>query len=161
MNTPRAYSIVPIAPSHNTGTPVNSLATPADSALVLNTASSILLSSLIPHPKPRPQLAPNHSAAAASNISTNRVWRSVCYTQMYSNRRINTPQRSGLELFTLKNRSLASQFFSAQTLCGVIIALVTLGLASCGQRYYKFPAYTYANRPIPPSKIDSRVLVGI
>lgn len=79
----------------------------------------------------------------------------------HRNRRINTPQRSGLELFTLKNRSLASQFFSAQTLCGVIIALVTLGLASCSQRYYKFPAYTYANRPIPPSKIDSRVLVGI
>jgi hypothetical protein len=66
-----------------------------------------------------------------------------------------------LELFTLKNRSLVSQFFSAQTLCGVIIALVTLGLASCGQRYYKFPQYTYANRPIPPSKIDSRVLVGV
>jgi len=61
----------------------------------------------------------------------------------------------------LKNRSLVSRFFSAQTLCGVIIALVSLGLSSCGQRYYKFPAYTYANRPIPPSKIDSRVLVGV
>jgi len=61
----------------------------------------------------------------------------------------------------LKNRSLVSQFFSAQTLCGLIIALATLGLSSCGQRYYKFPAYTYANRPIPPSKIDSRVMVSI
>jgi hypothetical protein len=66
-----------------------------------------------------------------------------------------------LELFTLKNRSLVSKFFCAQTLCGLLIALATLGLSSCGQRYYKFPAYTYANRPIPPSKIDSRVLVGI
>jgi hypothetical protein len=66
-----------------------------------------------------------------------------------------------LELFTLKNRSLVSQFFTAQTLCGLIIALATLGLSSCGQRYYKFPAYTYANRPIPPSKIDSRVMVSI
>lgn len=61
----------------------------------------------------------------------------------------------------MKNRSLVSQFFSAQTLCGLIIALATLGLSSCGQRYYKFPAYTYANRPIPPSKIDSRVMVSI
>jgi hypothetical protein len=66
-----------------------------------------------------------------------------------------------LELFTLKNRSLVSQSFFAQTLCGLLIAFATLGLSSCGQRYYKFPAYTYANRPIPPSKIDSRVLVGI
>jgi hypothetical protein len=66
-----------------------------------------------------------------------------------------------LELFTLKNRSLVSKLFSAQTLCGLLIAFVALGLSSCGQRYYKFPAYTYAGRPIPPSKIDSRVLVGI
>ncbi|HEY6376176.1 MAG TPA: hypothetical protein VIX90_11700 [Edaphobacter sp.] len=61
----------------------------------------------------------------------------------------------------MKNRSLVSKFFCAQTLCGLLIAIATLGLSSCGQRYYKFPAYTYANRPIPPSKIDSRVLVGI
>ena len=61
----------------------------------------------------------------------------------------------------MKNRSLVSQSFFAQTLCGLLIAFATLGLASCGQRYYKFPAYTYANRPIPPSKIDSRVMVGI
>ena len=61
----------------------------------------------------------------------------------------------------MKNRSLVSQSFFAQTLCGLLIAIATLGLSSCGQRYYKFPAYTYANRPIPPSKIDSRVLVGI
>ena len=61
----------------------------------------------------------------------------------------------------MKNRSLVTKFFSAQTLCGLLIAFATLGLASCGQRYYKFPAYTYANRPIPPSKIDSRVMVGV
>jgi hypothetical protein len=44
MNTPRAYSIVPIAPSHSTGPPVNNLATPAESAFVLNTASDIIFS---------------------------------------------------------------------------------------------------------------------
>jgi hypothetical protein len=65
-----------------------------------------------------------------------------------------------LELFTLKNRSVVTRYFSAQLLCGLLIAIATLGLASCGQRYYKFPQYTYANRPIPPSKLDSRVLVG-
>jgi hypothetical protein len=66
-----------------------------------------------------------------------------------------------LELFTLKNRSLVSQFFSAQTLCGILIAFATLGLASCGQRYYKFPAFTFANRPIPPSQLSNRVMVGV
>jgi hypothetical protein len=66
-----------------------------------------------------------------------------------------------LELFTLKNRSLVSKFFSAQTLCGLLIALATLGLSSCGQRYYKFPTFTFANRPIPPSKLSNRVMVGI
>ena len=66
-----------------------------------------------------------------------------------------------LELFTLKNRSVFTQYFCAQTLCGLLIAIATLGLASCGQRYYKFPQYTYANRPIPPSQLDSRVMASV
>jgi hypothetical protein len=60
----------------------------------------------------------------------------------------------------LKNRFL-SQSFCAQFFCGLLIAVVTLGLASCGTRYYKFPQYTFANRPIPPSKLDSRVMVAL
>jgi hypothetical protein len=66
-----------------------------------------------------------------------------------------------LELFTLKNRSVVTKSFCAQVLCGLLIAISTLGLASCGQRYYKFPQYTYANRPIPPSKLSNRVMVGL
>jgi hypothetical protein len=66
-----------------------------------------------------------------------------------------------LESFTLKNRSPLAQSFCAQFLCGLLIAIVTLGLASCGQNLYKFPQYTFANRPIPPSKLANRVMVGI
>jgi hypothetical protein len=60
----------------------------------------------------------------------------------------------------LKNRFL-SQSFCAQFFCGLLIAVATLGIASCGTRYYKFPEYTFANRPIPPSKLDTRVLVSL
>ena len=61
----------------------------------------------------------------------------------------------------MKNRSLLSQSFCAQLLCGLLLAVVAFGLSSCGVRYYKFPTYTFANRPVPPSKLDSRVMVGL
>ena len=61
----------------------------------------------------------------------------------------------------MKNRSVLFQSFCAQILCGLVIAVVTLGIASCGTRYYKFPQYTFANRPVPPSKLDTRVMVGL
>lgn len=61
----------------------------------------------------------------------------------------------------MKNRSFLSQSFCAQFFCGLLIAAVTVGLASCGTRYYKFPEFTFANRPIPPSKLDTRVMVGL
>lgn len=34
-------------------------------------------------------------------------------------------------------------------------------LCSCGPQYYKFPQYTFANRPIPPSQLANRVMVSI
>ncbi|HEV2647295.1 MAG TPA: hypothetical protein VGU46_13100 [Acidobacteriaceae bacterium] len=49
-------------------------------------------------------------------------------------------------------------------LCAVLIALVTAGLSSCHSAsyyYYKFPADTYAGRPIPPSKLAQRVMIGV
>lgn len=61
----------------------------------------------------------------------------------------------------MKNRSPFTHSFCAQIFCGLLIAVVTLGLSSCGVRYYKFPQYTFANRPVPPSKLDTRVLVGV
>ena len=60
----------------------------------------------------------------------------------------------------MKNRFL-SQSVCAQFFCGLFLAVITLGLTSCGTRYYKFPTYTFANRPVPPSKLSTRVLVSL
>jgi hypothetical protein len=38
---------------------------------------------------------------------------------------------------------------------------VTLALSSCAQRIYVIPEYTFAGRPVPPSLLLERVLVGI
>lgn len=40
------------------------------------------------------------------------------------------------------------------------LTVVALALSACGVRYYKFPEYTFAGRPIPPSKFAYRVLVS-
>jgi hypothetical protein len=97
-----------------------------------------------------------------------------------------------LELSTLKNRSLfvrgadAQSFLSpspeahsmhlstatpkvvrggvSQKLCGLLLALATLGICSCHSAsyyYYKFPAENYAGRPVPPSKLAQRVMIGV
>jgi len=49
-------------------------------------------------------------------------------------------------------------------LCGILIALSSLGLCSCHSAsyyYYKFPEYNYAGRPVPPSKLAQRVMIGV
>lgn len=87
----------------------------------------------------------------------------LCYTQRIAVARINTPQRSGWSLSTLKNRSLFAQSLSSQLLCGLLIAIASLALSSCHSAdyyYYKFPQYTFANRPVPPSKLAQRVMVS-
>lgn len=61
----------------------------------------------------------------------------------------------------MKNRSPLTHSFCAQFFCGLVIAVVTLGLSSCGVRYYKFPQFPFANRPVPPSKLSTRVLVSL
>jgi hypothetical protein len=51
-----------------------------------------------------------------------------------------------------------------KTVCGLLLALSTLGLSSCHSAsyyYYKFPEYTYAGRPVPPSKLANRVMIGV
>ena len=48
-----------------------------------------------------------------------------------------------------------------RVLCCGLLAAVSLGLTSCGVRYYKVPQYTFANRPVPPSLLLNRVLVSI
>ena len=66
-----------------------------------------------------------------------------------------------LELFTLKNRSSFAKSFRSQCFSAIVIVLATLGLSSCGQQYYRFPQYTFADRPIPPSQLANRVMVSV
>jgi len=76
----------------------------------------------------------------------------------------NTPQRSGWSSLPLKNRSLFSQSFRAQIFCGLLIAFVAVGLTSChSDNYYayKFPEFTFANRPVPPSLLANRVMIAV
>jgi hypothetical protein len=61
----------------------------------------------------------------------------------------------------LKNRSLFAQSLRAQVVCGLLIAAATLGLTACGPYYYKFPQFTFANRPIPPSLLANRVMISV
>jgi hypothetical protein len=64
----------------------------------------------------------------------------------------------------LTNRSLFAQSFRAQIICGLLVAFATAGLTSChSSNYlaYKFPTFTFANRPIPPSLLANRVMVAV
>jgi hypothetical protein len=61
----------------------------------------------------------------------------------------------------LTNRSVFTKSLRAQIFCGLLLAATTLGIIACGQPYYQFPVYTFANRPIPPSLLSNRVLVGV
>ena len=49
-------------------------------------------------------------------------------------------------------------------ICGLLLAMSALGLSSCHSNayyYYKFPEYNYAGRPVPPSKLAQRVMIGV
>ncbi len=61
----------------------------------------------------------------------------------------------------MKNRSSFAKSFRGQCITGILIALATLGLTSCGQQFYRFPEYTFAGRPIPPSQLANRVMVSV
>ena len=52
----------------------------------------------------------------------------------------------------------------AQVFCGLLVAFATAGLTSChSSNYlaYKFPEFTFANRPVPPSLLANRVMIGV
>ena len=64
----------------------------------------------------------------------------------------------------MTNRSFFTQSLRAQILCGILIALATAGLTSChSSNYlaYKFPTFTFANRPVPPSLLANRVMIAV
>jgi hypothetical protein len=52
----------------------------------------------------------------------------------------------------------------AQVFCGLLVAFATAGLTSCHSSLYyayKFPEFTFANRPVPPSLLANRVMIGV
>jgi hypothetical protein len=54
--------------------------------------------------------------------------------------------------------------FGSRLFCGLLLALSSLALCSCHSAsyyYYKFPEYNYAGRPVPPSKLAQRVMIGV
>jgi hypothetical protein len=60
---------------------------------------------------------------------------------------------------TLKRRARSGSF-CWQVACGLLLAFATLTLSACKANYYKFPEYTYAGRPIPPSNLAERVMIS-
>ena len=49
-------------------------------------------------------------------------------------------------------------------ICGLLLAISALTLSSCHSNayyYYKFPEYNFAGRPVPPSKLAQRVMIGV
>src|ERR1700712_1598285 len=69
MNTPRLYSIVPIAPSHNTVPPAKSLATDSD-----NLSPQNFVSASQPIPPPYVQPRPRSTAVSRRSCSDGLVY---------------------------------------------------------------------------------------
>ena len=87
----------------------------------------------------------------------------------------NVPERrtARVGVVQLKNRSLSALVYGSKPgrfspgrfkqviVWSLMLVATTLGLTACGPYYYKFPVYTFANRPIPPSKLAERVLISV
>ena len=61
-------------------------------------------------------------------------------------------------------RSLFTKSSGARIFCGLLIAFAAASLTSCHSNNYlayKFPQYTFANRPVPPSLLANRVMVSV
>ncbi len=61
-------------------------------------------------------------------------------------------------------KSSGGGIFGFRLLCGLLLAVSSLALSSCHSAayyYYKFPEYNYAGRPVPPSKLAQRVMIGV
>ncbi len=66
-------------------------------------------------------------------------------------------------LFARPAKRISSPVFSLRR--GLLLALLTtvstLAIAGCGTNLYQFPEYNFAGRPVPPSKLSNRVMVGL
>ncbi|MDP9051331.1 MAG: hypothetical protein M3O31_11525 [Acidobacteriota bacterium] len=61
-------------------------------------------------------------------------------------------------------KALQSTGIGMRVLCVLLLAITALGVSSCHSAsyyYYKFPEYNYAGRPVPPSKLAQRVMIGV
>ena len=75
---------------------------------------------------------------------------------------------SSSEAFSIDNSAEADRVLRPSAgfrlVCGLLLAISALGLSSCHSNayyYYKFPEYTFAGRPVPPSKLAERVMIGV
>jgi len=62
------------------------------------------------------------------------------------------------------DKSSRRRLAGSRLVCGFLVALFAISLSSCHSAayyYYKFPQYNYAGRPIPPSKLAERVMIGV
>jgi hypothetical protein len=74
------------------------------------------------------------------------------------------PLRSGWSQLPFMNRSLFTKSLRTRVFSGLLIALATVSFTSCHSDNflaYKFPEFTFANRPVPPSLLANRVMVGV
>lgn len=77
---------------------------------------------------------------------------------------IQSSQTPSIHAAPIAEKSLQRPPVGLQIICGLLLALSTVGLGSCHSAsyyYYKFPEYNYAGRPIPPSKLAQRVMIGV
>jgi hypothetical protein len=66
--------------------------------------------------------------------------------------------------YPAEEKTLVGGTLGSRLLVVLLLALSTLSLCSCHSAsyyYYKFPEYTYAGRPVPPSKLAQRVMIGV
>lgn len=61
----------------------------------------------------------------------------------------------------MKKRSSLFRLLGTRSVLVLLLSAVALSLTACGPYYYKFPTYTFANRPVPPSKLANRVMVAV
>jgi hypothetical protein len=69
------------------------------------------------------------------------------------------PMSQASKLQASISRSLKSS--SRRALLAFVTAVTALTVTSCTHNYYQFPEYTFAGRPIPPSSLGERVMVGV
>ena len=185
--------MVPMAPSQSTQPPANSLCNTllpdccrrADSA-ALKTCTCQFLVQPVAFTHPKPSFHASWAAALALRerlplvYSDSGPWEIPCTIKVGvvhveeskslcpRVRRHAVPQPVATNSLDSERHPQRTSRFTAEPgrriICGLLLALSTLGVSSCHSAayyYYKFPEYTYAGRPVPPSKLAQRVMIGV